>query len=49
MIRMWNHFLIPKSILLKGSHWYQFSHDLCEVIFIDPKIRKQSQWQSQLQ
>ena len=26
MIRMWNHFLIPKSILLKGSHWYQFSH-----------------------
>ena len=26
MIRMWNHFLIPKSTLLKGSHWYQFSH-----------------------
>lgn len=26
MIRMWNHFLIPKSTLLKGSHRYQFSH-----------------------
>lgn len=26
MIRMWNHFLIPKSALLKGSHRYQFSH-----------------------
>ena len=26
MIRMWNHFLIPKSTLLKGGHWYQFSH-----------------------
>ena len=23
---MWNHFLIPKSTLLKGSHRYQFSH-----------------------
>ena len=29
MIRMWNHFLIPKSTLLKGSHWYQFSHIGC--------------------
>ena len=26
MIRMWNHFLIPKSTLLKVSHRYQFSH-----------------------
>ena len=37
MIRMWNHFLIPKSILLKGSHWYQFSHvskpDVGELIW----------------